>query len=225
MSEQTTQRILAIGDIHGRLNSLVALIAYVKPTAADLVITLGDYIDRGPDSPGVIDRLIELHRTNRVISLRGNHEQMLIDARHGQMDSDRWQRLGGEATVAAYGGMHKVPMRHWDFLERTCRNFYETRKYIFVHGHVESDLPMNEQPMYALHWRYLRDAAPHRSGRTVICGHTKQRSGHPANIGHTICIDTANWLTCFDVDAKRIYQANEDMVHRTFMLPKAVKLD
>jgi len=223
MTEQTNRsRILAIGDIHGRLNSLIALIGYVQPTPADLIITLGDYIDRGPDSPGVIERLIDLHRTHRVISLRGNHEQMMIDWRGGAIEGNRWKSMGGEATVEAYGSMSKIPDSHWQFLEQTCRNYHETRSHIFVHGHVESDLPMNEQPTYALHWRYLKHAEPHRSRRTIVCGHTKQRSGYPANLGHTICIDTANWLSCLDVGAKRVYQANEEMEHRTFMLHKPV---
>jgi len=77
-------RILVIGDIHGASTALDAILAAVSPTPADLVITLGDYVDRGIDSAGVIDRLLKLSRTHQVVSLRGNHEEMMMDARQSR---------------------------------------------------------------------------------------------------------------------------------------------
>src|SRR5689334_4749079 len=84
LSEEMTlspSRILAIGDIHGCARALDVLLAAVAPTPADLIITLGDYVDGGLDSAGVIDRLIKLPVTHRLVPLRGNHEEMMTDAR------------------------------------------------------------------------------------------------------------------------------------------------
>lgn len=72
-------RILAIGDIHGCSIALDSLLAAVVPQPEDKIITLGDYVDRGPDTKGVIDRLIALHATGQLIPLRGNHEQIMLN--------------------------------------------------------------------------------------------------------------------------------------------------
>src|SRR5580704_11284012 len=74
-------RILAIGDIHGCSGALDVLLKAVQPQPDDLLITLGDYVDRGPDSAGVVQRLLQLRETRRVVSLRGNHELMMLAAR------------------------------------------------------------------------------------------------------------------------------------------------
>ena len=76
-------RALAIGDIHGCLGPLDDLLAWVTPTADDALITLGDYVDRGPDTRGVLNRLIELKKKRPLICLRGNHEIMMLDAWRG----------------------------------------------------------------------------------------------------------------------------------------------
>ena len=86
-------RTLAIGDIHGCRTALDHLLAFVKPLPGDMIITLGDYVDRGPDTKGVIDRLIELHATGQLIPLRGNHEIMMIAAA-------RWKAA---KTISAFG--------------------------------------------------------------------------------------------------------------------------
>src|SRR5438128_6850305 len=77
-------RTLAIGDIHGCLTALDTLLGFVRPTPEDRLIFLGDYIDRGPDSKGVLNRLIELKRIRRFICLRGNHEIMMLAGREGR---------------------------------------------------------------------------------------------------------------------------------------------
>ncbi|PKN23383.1 MAG: hypothetical protein CVU68_01160 [Deltaproteobacteria bacterium HGW-Deltaproteobacteria-3] len=73
-------RVLAIGDIHGCARHLEKLLEAIEPTCEDLIVTLGDYIDRGPDSKGVIDILIDLHSNQdiNIVSLRGNHDAMLL---------------------------------------------------------------------------------------------------------------------------------------------------
>src|SRR5215472_203348 len=93
-------RLLAIGDIHGCLHALTALLDLVAPQADDLLIALGDYVDRGPDSRGVLDHLIALHDAGRLIALRGNHDVMMLQARDGH--DLGWLEVGGETTLRSY---------------------------------------------------------------------------------------------------------------------------
>lgn len=211
-------RTLAIGDIHGCSKALDTLLEEVKLQPEDLLVTLGDYVDRGPDSRGVIERLIELSATCQLIALRGNHDLMMLEARAGT-DMGSWLHVCGESTLKSYGGeadnasLAKVPPHHWNFLERT-RNYHETESHFFVHATVYPSLPLEKQPSEKLHWDKLyEEPRPHISGKTMICGHTAQRSGKPLNFGHAICIDTwaygHGWLTCLDVDNRLYWQANQ----------------
>jgi serine/threonine protein phosphatase 1 len=213
-------RTLAIGDIHGCLRALDALLEVVAPGPGDRIITLGDYVDRGPDSAGVLDRLIDLHETGRLVALRGNHDQMFLDARRGP--DDLWLAYGGWQTLASYGLVipqaadlqKEVPRRHWQFLEDVCMDWFETDTHFFVHGTVYPDLPLADQPTYVLYWEKLTGPVDHVSGKVMVCGHTKQKSGRPLNLGTTVCIDTGiyepdGWLTCLDVDTGRYWQANQ----------------
>src|SRR5690349_19279287 len=122
-------RTLAIGDIHGCLLALEALLGLVAPTPEDLLITLGDYVDRGPDSRGVLDRLVALFEQGRLIPLRGNHDEMMIDAHQGG-DCRLWLVVGGAETLASYDHSSRdwpfdnVPARHWQFLQNDCRDWF-----------------------------------------------------------------------------------------------------
>jgi serine/threonine protein phosphatase 1 len=214
-------RILAIGDIHGCLTALDTLLAVVAPQPDDLLIALGDYVDRGPDSRGVLDRLIALHATGRLIALRGNHDEMMLSARYGT-EGRMWLGVGGRATLASYGASDPsaIPESHWHFLETNCRDFYETETHFFVHANVYPDVPLADQPTYMLYWEKLFEPAPHMSGKIMVCGHTKQKSGAPLSFGHTICIDTGvyepdGWLTCLDVRTEKVWQANQKGESRT----------
>jgi serine/threonine protein phosphatase 1 len=115
-------RVLAIGDVHGSAAALDALLGVVKPEANDVVITLGDYVDRGIDSAGVIEQLLHLSTKCQLIPLRGNHEEMMMDARRGPEFLDLWKRLGGDATLISYSPkedaptLERVPAHHWHFL-------------------------------------------------------------------------------------------------------------
>lgn len=228
-------RLLAIGDIHGCLTAFIALLDAVSPETDDQIIFLGDYVDRGPDSRGVLDRLIDLHAGGRVVALRGNHDAMMLEAR---IRSDPlWLACGGVATLRSYGasneqiedaiegkGCHEellagVPARHWQFLEDDCVRFHETEHHIFVHGCVDPKLPLDQQSDDTLYWRKLLRPCAHISGKTMICGHTRQKSGLPLDLGTSICIDTniydGGWLTCLDAISRRVWQANELGERRT----------
>ena len=86
-------RTIAIGDIHGCSAALDALLDAIRPRPEDTIVTLGDYINRGPDTRGVLDRLIDLGRRCRLVPLLGNHEQMLLEARSG-LHPTTWLRHG-----------------------------------------------------------------------------------------------------------------------------------
>lgn len=213
-------RLLAIGDIHGCARALDALLAEVEPTLEDTIVTLGDYVDRGPDSYGVIERLLKLASATRLIALRGNHEWMMLQARQGPAEEQEWFRYAGEETLASYTaalGIDKlsdVPASHWNFMEKTCVPWHETDTHFFVHANAAPDLSLAEQPEDTLYWqKLLAGSGPHVSGKIMVCGHTAQPSGKPLNLGHAICLDTMaynrGWLTCLDVDNRLYWQANQ----------------
>jgi serine/threonine protein phosphatase 1 len=215
-------RTIAVGDIHGGPDALSALIAAVEPGPEDTLVTLGDYIDRGPNSRGVLDRLIALAGRCRLVPLLGNHEEALLDALRDVGALRKWLALGGADTLRSYGwapgGPRRaladwLPRQHREFLAG-CRPFYETPTHLFVHAGFVPELPMDEQPGLALRWR-VTDAAtarPHRSGKVAVVGHTPQRSGEVLDLGFLVCIDTncarGGWLTALDTTSGRVWQAD-----------------
>lgn len=218
-------QILAIGDIHGCSRAFEELIAAVDLQPEDRLVTLGDYIDHGPDSKGVINRLIALHDTRQLVALRGNHELMMLQARKNSSLELHWLGCGGDTTLASYslsgeaGKLADVPDNHWDFLENVCVNWYETDTHLFVHANVDPDISLAFQPQHILLWEPFDNPRRHFSGKTLVCGHTIQTSGVPLNLGHAICIDTwayaKGWLTCLDVISGRVWQANQAADVRT----------
>jgi serine/threonine protein phosphatase 1 len=219
----TLQRILAIGDVHGCRRALDAVVRAVDPQPGDVIVTLGDYVDRGPDSAGVINYLIRLSRSHTLIPLRGNHEELMLRARESDEHLDMWRNCGGDATLASYapsgdeaedGRLADVPDEHWDFLENRCVDLHETATHFFVHGGVRPDIPLDAQSPLVMRWQKFDDAEPHASGKVMICGHTQQKSRRPRDVGHAICIDTSAYkrdglLTCLDVTSGMFAQADE----------------
>jgi serine/threonine protein phosphatase 1 len=209
-------RTIAIGDIHGCSMALDALLDATRPRPGDTIVTLGDYINRGPNSRGVLDRLIDLGRRCRLVPLLGNHDQMLLEARSG-LHPTTWLGMGGVATLDSYGPGRDIglilPAHIW-FLEG-CRDYHETDTHIFVHANYYPDLPMSEQPVMMLRWESLREATPgpHESGKTVVVGHTSQKGGEILDLGYLKCIDTycygGGWLTGLDVKTGEVWQANQ----------------
>ena len=206
---------IIIGDIHGCRRQLEALLALVEPSADQTIVTLGDYIDRGPDTKGVIDCLIELKRTHNLIHLKGNHDVFMENARTSQAHYAFWVRddIGGKETLDSYGGnLTDVPQSHWDFLENSPL-YHELENYICAHGGIDANKPVDQQKADTFLNKRFHVAAPHCSGKTIICGHTRQVDGIPKSLGHTLCIDTnvfdGGYLTAFDTDSGILYQVNE----------------
>jgi len=213
----TPARTIAIGDIHGCSLALDAILDAICPGPDVVVVTLGDYINRGPNTRGVLDRMIQLGGACRLIPLLGNHDEKLLQARWGRHRTT-WLGMGGVATLASYGGSSSmdvsvVPQEHIAFLE-SCLDSHETETHIFIHANYLPNVPMNEQPSLTLRWESLRDTipGPHYSGKTVITGHSSQRSGEILDLGYLKCIDTycygGGWLTALEVRTGQVWQAN-----------------
>lgn len=216
-----SSRIIAIGDIHGHSLPLQSLIKAIKPTQTDTIITLGDYIDRGPDSKGVIDLLLELRQCCNLITILGNHEEvMLISLKSNDMLREWFgPPFHGDKTLMSYGIRHvptqqeleqAVPPAHWLFLA-DCVDFYETEKHFFAHANYDPDASLENQIWQ--HWRWERNpVGQHKSGKKAVVGHTPQVK--PKDDGFSICIDTGcghgGILTAYDIKKKRIWQANEN---------------
>ena len=180
----TLSRLLAIGDIHGCYDKLVELLNKVNyQPGKDQLVLLGDYIDRGPKSRETIDLVIELVN-NGAIALKGNHEDMLINALDDVNSCELWLYNGGKKTLRSYhisGGYgnipwheqpRRIPQKHLDFI-RNLPISHETDEYIFVHA----GLPLyatkvEEAEHHDLMW--VRDEWLTREykGKVVVFGHT-----------------------------------------------------
>lgn len=209
-------RTIAIGDIHGCSQALAVLLDAIAPTADDTLVLLGDYVDRGPDSHGVLEEIIGLQSRCRVVPLVGNHELMMLAVQDGQMPSIFWERYGGLETLVSYNGSLKgVRDAHWEFL-RMCRRYHETDTHIFMHANYIADRDMADQPDQTLFWTHITSVTPppHRSGKTAIVGHTPQIGGDILDLGHLKCIDTCcfggGWLTAYEVHTGQHWQAHQN---------------
>jgi serine/threonine protein phosphatase 1 len=216
MQTQEPARLIAIGDVHGCIHALDAIVDVMEPTAHDQLVFLGDVIDQGPDTREVLNRIIELQRHCNVVLIQGNHEEMLHAARENEQALRYWEVCGGVATLNSYrfgGGLAEIPSEHWALLS-TCRAFYETDRFIFSHANYVPDLAMAAQPDFQLRWAlFERDKMQaHFSGKHVFVGHTQQLNGEIVDLQFATCIDTAcyryGWLTAIDVRTKCGWQAN-----------------
>jgi serine/threonine protein phosphatase 1 len=177
-----SQNTWLVGDIHGCLNELEALLA--KIPGEDKLIFLGDYIDRGPDSKGCVERL--MHEKHRSIFLRGNHEQMLLDYFKDQDNPHTalWLHRvnGGPQTLQSYGlepdcEYSDLPASHRDFIE-TLPLYHETEDFIAVHAGVNIEITrLDEQAAHDLMYIRMSWISNEASwpGKHVVFGHTPAR--------------------------------------------------
>jgi serine/threonine protein phosphatase 1 len=205
-------RIYAVGDVHGRadlLAELQARIAADADSAAEsrrVAVYLGDYVDRGPDSAGVIDRLLDSPLDGfEEVFLMGNHEQFLLDFLADPSVGELWLRNGGDATLASYGvGAGNVdtadlamvsallreilPSDHLTFLKGLALSHREG-DYLFVHAGIRPGVPLAEQREDDLLWirEPFLDAADTREV-VVVHGHTPVPSGEVHD--NRIAVDT-----------------------------------
>lgn len=189
-------RVYAIGDIHGRSDLLQQLftvidvdLANARPERA-IQVFLGDYVDRGPDSRGVLDLLIERGRSHETVFLKGNHEAFFLDVLREPAKLSDWRQYGGLPTLMSYGVRptmnpnsedqvtliralaEAMPDAHMEFLQRlqpsfTCGDFF------FVHAGVRPGVPLLQQQEDDLLW--IREEFLNSEddfGKYVVHGHT-----------------------------------------------------
>jgi serine/threonine protein phosphatase 1 len=171
-------RTIAIADIHGCSHALASILRAIDPQPHDSVITLGDYCNRGMDSKGVLDTLIELSKRCRLIPILGNHDEMMLKAKTSRSAFRHFLEFGGIETLDSYGDSGQislVPKEHFNFLE-SCLPWFENDTHFFTHGNYDPDLPLDQQDGRTLRWLSLRDSVPgpHCSGKIAVVGHTPQ---------------------------------------------------
>jgi serine/threonine protein phosphatase 1 len=211
-----TNRLIAIGDVHGCFHALDALLNSIEPTSDDRIVFLGDMVDSGKESRDVLERIIALKQECDVVLIQGNHEEMMYAARENEKALRYWENCGGVATINSYrfgGTLADIPAEHWRLLD-TCVPYYETDEFILTHANYVPDLPMAEQPEYSLRWELFdpEKERPHFSGKPVVMGHTEQKNAEILDLGFATCIDTVcckyGWLTALDVATHEVWQAS-----------------
>jgi serine/threonine protein phosphatase 1 len=223
----TTPRTIAIGDIHGCHVPFQDLLNGLDVQPDDTIVFLGDAVDRGPDSRGVIDTLLELKDRCQLVPILGNHEEMLLAAVDGKIPLQDWLIHGGTETLDSYGSGRvpsQLPAEHVDYL-RTWTDYYETPSHFFAHGNYLASKPLDKQPWHETRWESLRNFLPkmHCSGKTAVLGHTSNKAGEILNLGYLVCIDTychgGGWLTAFEPETGKIWQTNIQGEFREAKLP------
>jgi serine/threonine protein phosphatase 1 len=185
--------LIAIGDIHGCVRTLEVLLEQLAPTREDQLIFIGDYVDRGPDARGVIERLLRLREELSCVFLRGNHEALMLQyLDRGEVDL--WFANGGLTTLNSYRGNGMcIPETHEQFLRETLL-YYDTQAFFFVHGGLKPDLTIAENLKRYAHTELFLWEREHLNAlrlvweKTVVCGHTPV--AEPINRERLIAIDT-----------------------------------
>ncbi len=190
-----SDKIIAIGDVHGCLQTLKALWNKLEPYSDQPHLFIGDYIDRGPDSKGVIDFLMNVRNERECIFLRGNHEQMLLDA-YERGDAYNWMLNGGESTLKSYGEdviVKDISTEHIQFY-RDTQLFYETENFFFVHAGAPPHQSLEESKQSTSAHDFFLWGRDHLNvfdtpwEKTVVFGHTPRP--YPIRKKKMIGIDT-----------------------------------
>jgi len=210
--------LYAIGDIHGRVDLLEPLLNVVRSEATrrprTVVVGLGDYVDRGADSRGVVDALLELAARPRIEArfLRGNHDQLLLDFLDDHSLGPYWRQVGGGETLLSYGvetpatRKHmeewraardafaaNIPERHLGFFQDLSFSF-TCGDYFFAHAGAKPGTPLDEQSERDLMWirkPFLDDER--KFDRIVVHGHTPAEEAHADH--RRVGLDTGAYMT------------------------------
>jgi serine/threonine protein phosphatase 1 len=223
-----SRRVYVIGDIHGRLDLLDHMVNKIEddleenPTDDALTVTLGDYVDRGPNSRGVLDRLACNPFPTTYIALKGNHEVLLEAFLRDPVVASQWRRFGGVETLHSYGVSvaavmigrgfddasnmlrKSMPEKHFGFL-RSLRLSLLIGQYFLCHAGVRPGIPLGHQRAEDLLWIREEFVNCNKSfGKIVVHGHTPVVS--PVVLPTRINIDTGAFatgrLTCLVLEGK-----------------------
>ena len=188
----------AVGDIHGSLDKMQALVAACRQHADGRpmqFVFLGDYIDRGPDSAGVVRAMVELQDElqDRLVALMGNHEAWVLALLDGTASTSVWLRNGGVQTLLSYGvrDAGDLPPAHLEWM-RSLRLSYDDGRRLFVHAGINPDTPLDAQDEHDLLWirePFLTDGRDY--GRLIVHGHTPLETATPELRSNRLNLDTA----------------------------------
>ena len=188
-----------IGDIHGLDDLLGAALGEINARArgaAAVIIALGDYVDKGPQSRQVIERLLPgIGGGWKFIALKGNHDAMMVEAVRDPSKLAAWLETGGDAALASYGGdPAAVPQAHIGWLDRLPLTHVDAHR-LYVHAGVEPGVPLDRQSETTLLWKRYPKGNPDGFGeRHVVHGHDNDPEGPLLYAGRTN-LDTAAWKT------------------------------
>lgn len=231
------KRIFAVGDVHGNLRELTILLNFVRRREGlsedDLVVFVGDYIDRGPSSAGVVEYVTAFREAHsETVCLQGNHEEMLLSFLGlGGSHGEYYLKNGGSNCLQSYGIdvlsqdrseiVRAIPEKHIDFF-KTLEVGVVVGDYIFVHAGIRPGIPLEEQNEGDLRWirqEFIR--SPHHLGKTVVFGHTSFGQifvDLPYKLGIDTGIAYGNALSVVEVIAGDCYQIelgeDEPSVHK-----------
>ena len=211
------RKIFAVGDIHGRYDKLVAMMEILpwEKESGDLLLFIGDYVDRGPRSRDVVEFLVQLKKQGgNFVFLKGNHEKMLLDFYIQQKDQMLYVANGGAETIASYveGGIGRkafvLPEDHLEFL-LSLQLIHETEEYIFVHAGLRDAIPLEEQAEEDLLW--IREEFIYSTydwTKRIIFGHTALEMPFvtPGKIGIDTGAVYGNKLTAVELPSMKFYQ-------------------
>lgn len=182
-------RTIVITDIHGEFEKFQSLLDKIVPVQNDEFVFLGDYIDRGKNPRAVIDKVIEISKTNKCTCLMGSHEYAYLHARMGEeYYKFLFWNYGGVETAECYGGFDEIYKVHGEFFE-SLLPYYLTNKYLFIHAGIRPDVPFDEQDerdFYYIRWDFINNK--HNLPQKIIFGHTDFKEVQIQS--DKICIDT-----------------------------------
>jgi serine/threonine protein phosphatase 1 len=206
-------RLIAVGDIHGRLSKLVGLIGKIRPEKDDMMIFLGDFVDRGPDSYEVVEFIIRLKQEfPQTVTLRGNHEDFIVSLFMGNMskqDRNIWMKMdGGDQTMASYRRNGYYLKVHQEFY-MNLPLFWETKDYFFCHAGARPGVPLSEQRASDLvQIKELFLSSKEDFGKIIVHGHNIVEE--PEILSNRINIDTGAGrygpLTAIELPSLKIWQ-------------------
>lgn len=214
-----------VGDIHGCFPQLKALVKLIlKKDKMAQFIFLGDYVNKGDNTKRVIDFLIDLNEKNECVFIRGNHEQLMLDAKNSFKEFEVWNYAGGFSTLLSYRVKNQthwaehIPKEHWKFLKHT-KWYFQLEDKAFIHGCLDIELPIDSQSLDTLIWKKNKDPKKHPDFKEVYCGHTIQRNKKINYRSGNILMDTGaykyGWLSAMNINTKEYIQINANNETRT----------
>ena len=188
-----------IPDIHGRydlLSEALAEIAARSHGSGGSIVTIGDYVDKGPQSKEVIERLLSgVAEGWQLIALKGNHDAMMVEALRKPSRMASWLAKGGDAALASYGGdPAAVPQSHIAWLDQLRLTHVDAHR-LYVHAGVDPEIPLDRQSEATLLWkRYPKEFSGGFDKFHVVHGHDNFPDGPLLYEGRTN-LDTLAWRT------------------------------